>query len=125
MQHIACIVLYFLKESMYANFDDQVHEGRAWGWWVQLIFYLTSSLCLNYVRMLPFWCNFLLLRCTNANHMQLEKDTGHLLKFFQDKRKCFRHLKGSIIHSHVSLAEHQVCILSNWEGLSIQQQDFQ
>ena len=32
MQHIACIVLYFLKESMYANFDDQVHEGRAWGW---------------------------------------------------------------------------------------------
>ena len=101
-----------------------MREGRGGGR-VQLIFYLTSSLCLNYVRMLPFWCNFLLLRCTNANHMQLEKDTGHLLKFFQDKRKCFRYLKGSSIHWHVSLAEHQVCILSNWEGLSFQQQDFQ
>ena len=53
MQHIACIVLYFLKESMYANFDDQVHEGRAWGWlgwwgwWVQLIFFILKVPCVS------------------------------------------------------------------------------
>ena len=59
--HVLC--MYFLKESMYANFDDQMHKGRACGWlgwwgWVQLFFlfnkFPVSQLCQDAAILVQF-----------------------------------------------------------------------